>query len=78
MVHASAMAPWRLTNPYVGRNPVTPQLAEGPRMDPEVSEPIPNGTNPAATAMPVPLDDPPDQCPGFQGFLPGPCRDAEG
>ena len=30
-------------------------------IEPDVSEPIANGTRPAATAAPEPLDEPPDQ-----------------
>src|SRR5438552_13786347 len=61
IVQASAIAPWRLTSPYVGRNPVTPQYAAGVRIEPDVSDPIANGTRPAATAAPGPLDEPPLQ-----------------
>src|SRR5262245_41432122 len=57
-VQLSAMAPWRLMRPYVGRKPLTPQYAEGVRIEPEVSEPMAKGTRPAATAAPGPLDDP--------------------
>ncbi len=53
-----------------------PQYAEGVRMDPEVSEPIANGTRPAATALPEPLDEPPDQQDRSQGFSPGPKSEA--
>src|SRR5215813_13977906 len=60
-VQLSAIAPWRLTRPYVGRNPVTPQNAEGVRIEPEVSEPMAKGTSPAATEAPGPLEDPPLQ-----------------
>src|SRR5947207_15852505 len=35
MVHASAIAPWRLTRPYVGLRPVTPQYAAGVRIEPD-------------------------------------------
>src|SRR3989449_4940561 len=76
MVQASAIAPWRLTKPYVGRSPVMPQYADGVRIDPDVSEPMANGVSPAATAMPDPLEDPPDQRERSQGFNPGPVNDA--
>ena len=33
--------------------------AEGPRIEPEVSEPMASGTRPAATAAPEPLEEPP-------------------
>src|SRR5438477_3624117 len=75
-VQQSAIAPWRLTAPYVGRSPLTPQNDDGVRIEPEVSLPIANGTSPAPTAAPGPLDDPPDQNSGFQGERPGPVNDA--
>ena len=40
MLHDSAMAPWRLTLPKVGRRPVTPHLVDGETIEPQVSEPI--------------------------------------
>src|SRR5258708_11211939 len=61
MVQASAIAPWRLTRPYVGRRPVTPQYAAGVRIEPDVSEPIAHRTSPAATAAPGPELEPPLQ-----------------
>src|ERR1035437_8584967 len=60
-VQQSAIAPCRLTRPYVGRRPATPENAAGGRMEPEASEPIENPTRPAAVAAPGPEDDPPDQ-----------------
>src|SRR5438477_11033095 len=77
-VHESAIAPLRDTSPYVGRSPVTPQYADGVPIEPDVSEPIANGTSPAPTAAPEPLDDPPDQCSMFHGLRPGPWSDALG
>ena len=71
-VQHSAIAPCRLTRPYVGRKPVTPQKDAGVRIEPEVSEPIANGTSPAATAAPGPLDDPPLQNCVFHGVSPAP------
>src|SRR5260370_9030616 len=59
MVQESAIAPWRLTRPYVGLRPVTPQYAAGVRIEPDVSEPIANATSPAATAAPAPHLEPP-------------------
>ena len=53
-------------------------LIEGVRMDPDVSEPSANGTKPAATALPDPLEEPPDQRVRSQGFNPGPNIDAAG
>ena len=77
-VHDRAIAPCRLTRPYVGRSPVTPQKAAGVPIEPDVSEPMAHGTRPAATAEPDPLEEPPDQRSMFQGFRPGPCSDALG
>src|SRR5258708_5874895 len=77
-VEESAIAPRRLTSPYVGRRPVTPQYALGVRIDPEVSEPSANVTNPAEVAAADPLDDPPLQRVRSHGFNPGPVCDAEG
>src|SRR5688500_11396332 len=76
IVHDSAIAPWRLTAPYVGRSPLTPENEAGVMIDPEVSLPIANGTSPAATAAAGPLDDPPDQNAVFHGVRPGPVNDA--
>jgi hypothetical protein len=76
IVHESAIAPARLTRPYVGRNPVTPEKAAGVMMEPHVSEPMANGTSPAATAAPGPLDEPPLQYSRFHGVFPGPVNDA--
>ena len=42
----------------MGLIPAMPQNAAGPRMEPPVSEPVPPSTSPAATAAPVPEDDP--------------------
>src|SRR5271169_5900105 len=58
MEYESAMAPWRLTRPYVGRRPVTPQNADGQTIEPQVSEPIANAASPAATIAPEPEDEP--------------------
>src|SRR2546427_261169 len=54
----SAIAPCRDTRPNVGRSPETPQKDDGHRIDPQVSEPMANGTRPAATAAPAPDDEP--------------------
>src|SRR5688572_994421 len=59
--HDRAIAPWRLTRPYVGRSPVTPLNAEGVVIEPHVSLPIANGTSAALTAAPGPDEDPPAQ-----------------
>src|ERR1051326_1684467 len=39
--------------------PARQQNAEGPRIEPPVSLPVPPSTRPAATEAPVPLDEPP-------------------
>src|ERR1035438_5697561 len=61
MVQLSAMAPVRGTKPKVGRSPVSPHRVEGDEMDPSVSEPIAKATQPAATALAEPAEDPLDQ-----------------
>src|SRR5881392_156038 len=68
MLQASAMQPWRLMRPNVGRNPVAPQRVHGETMLPSVSVPIANPTNPAATVAEEPADEPLDPCLEFQGF----------
>jgi hypothetical protein len=68
------MAPCRLTRPYVGRSPVTPQNAAGNWIEPQVSEPMANGTRPAPTAEPEPLELPPDQRARSHGERPGPVK----
>ena len=52
------MAPWRATAPKVGRCPVTPHRVEGETMEPSVSEPMANGTQPAETAAAGPAEEP--------------------
>src|SRR5439155_10624293 len=68
-VHESVIAPYRLTRPNVGRKPVTPQIVEGLRIDPLVSVPMPNATQPAAVALAGPADDPLDPSFGSHGLL---------
>jgi hypothetical protein len=48
-----------------------PHMLAGLRTDPPVSEPIAAGTNPAATAAPDPLDDPPLKWSRFHGLRAG-------
>jgi len=76
IVHESAIAPYRLTRPNVGRSPLTPQHADGNMIDPHVSVPIANGTSAAPTDAPDPLDEPPLQYCRFHGVRPGPVNDA--
>src|SRR5258708_32946305 len=47
-------------------------------MEPDVSEPSANGTSPAPTALPEPLDEPPAHLVRSHGLSPGPCRLADG
>src|SRR5689334_9216628 len=68
IVQESAMAPVRGTRPNVGRRPVVPQRVEGEEMDPSVSEPMANATQPAEVAEAEPADDPLEPCFGFQGL----------
>src|SRR5688500_8356545 len=69
IVHDSAMQPWRLMRPKVGRRPASPQRADGLRIDPLVSLPIANATQPAAVADEGPADDPLDPTAGSHGLL---------
>src|SRR5262245_19405139 len=55
--------------PKVGRSPVTPQRADGLRIDPLVSLPIEKPTSPAAVAAAGPADEPLDPSARFHGFL---------
>src|SRR6185369_1252114 len=48
----------RLTSPTVGFSPTMPLIAAGQVTDPSVSVPMARRTIPAATAAPLPLDDP--------------------
>src|ERR1044071_9965503 len=63
VVHESAIAPVRGTRPNVGRNPATPHVRDGDVIDPFVSEPMLNPTQPAAVADAGPADEPLE--PGF-------------
>src|SRR5215212_7485873 len=51
--------------------PVMPQNDAGPRIEPPVSDPSDAGINPAASAAPEPLDDPPVKCARFHGLRAG-------
>ena len=48
--------------------PVAPQRVLGDDMDPSVSVPIANPTQPAATALALPAEDPDEPCFLFQGL----------
>src|ERR1700719_2549290 len=68
IVQANAIAPVRGTKPKVGRKPVVPQRVEGDEIDPSVSEPIANATQPLAVAEADPADEPLEPSLLFQGF----------
>src|SRR5918996_2375314 len=68
-VHDSAMQPWRLMRPNVGRSPARPQRADGLRIEPLVSVPMPNATHPAAVADDGPAEEPLEPCDKFHGFF---------
>src|SRR5579862_8830318 len=68
MVQLRPMAPNRLTLPYVGLRPATPQVAEGDTIDPRVSVPIENPTSPADVAEAGPAEDPLELSSILQGF----------
>src|SRR4029078_12482813 len=69
---AKATRTYRLTRPYVGFTPTTPQNAAGCRTEPPVSEPSAMGTTPEATAAAAPPAGPPGTRRGSMGFLVGP------
>ena len=52
------MPPCRLTRPNVGRSALRPHSRAGDTIDPDVSVPMPNATQPAAVADDGPADDP--------------------
>jgi hypothetical protein len=60
MLQESAIAPVRGTNPNVGRNPVTPHRVDGEEIEPSVSVPMLNPTQPAAVAEAGPAEEPLD------------------
>src|ERR1700728_1187714 len=68
MVQLSAMAPVRGTKPKVGRRAVTPQRVEGDEMEPRVSDPMENATQPAEVADAGPAEEPLEPCLGFHGL----------
>src|SRR5438552_18432697 len=63
----SGATPYLLTRPKVGLMPVTPQKAEGIRIDPPVSEPVAPRNSPAAS----PAAEPPLEPPGMQSRFHG-------
>ena len=65
---ASGITPSIGSMPCVGFSPVTPQHAAGSRTEPPVSEPSAANACRAATAAPLPLEEPPVTCAAFQGL----------
>jgi len=68
VVQDSAIAPVRGTRPKVGRNPEMPHVRAGDVIEPFVSEPIANPTQPDAVAEAGPADEPLDPVSVFHGF----------
>src|SRR3954464_7677760 len=68
IVQESAIAPVRGTRPNVGRNPLSPHTRDGDVIEPLVSEPIENATQPAAVADAGPADEPLDPVSAFHGL----------
>src|SRR4029077_14221187 len=64
----TGMTPSRLTRPYVGLRPTTPQKAAGMRIEPPVSVPMEPWQSPAETAAADPLDEPPGVLVGSHGL----------
>lgn len=62
------MAPVRGTRRYVGRSPVQPQRVLGEEIEPSVSDPMLNATQPAAVAEAEPAEDPLEPWAGFHGL----------
>src|ERR1700743_3473153 len=60
--------PARLTSPTVGFNPTTPFTAAGQVTEPSVSVPIAASTSPAATAAPLPEEEPHGSRSSAKGF----------
>src|SRR3954470_14045088 len=58
VVHDSAIAPVRGTRPNVGRKPATPHVLDGEVIEPFVSDPMLNPTQPAAVADAGPAEEP--------------------
>src|SRR6185312_2784359 len=58
MLQLRAIAPYLLTRPNDGRNPVTPHSVDGETIEPNVSDPMAKGRQPALTADAEPADEP--------------------
>ena len=70
-LEAKAIRPERLTRPYVGFMPTTPQSAAGWRIEPPVSVPSAIIASPAATAAALPPELPPGTRSRSQGLRVG-------
>src|SRR5262245_38509205 len=68
-VHASTIPPYRLTRPNVGRSALRPHSVAGETIDPCVSVPMPNATQPAAVADDGPAEESLEPRAVFQGFF---------
>src|SRR5438105_5311863 len=68
ILQESAIAPVLGTRPNDGRNPVHPQRVDGDEIEPSVSDPMLNATQPAAVAEAGPAEDPLDPCFLFHGL----------
>src|SRR5688572_26523149 len=61
------MMPYNETRPMVGLSPVRFWAFDGAVIDPPVWVPVPEVASRPATAVPVPVDEPPGLVPGFIG-----------
>ena len=75
-VRESGTMPSPLASPRVPRSPASAWCAEGMRIDPQVSLPMPKAPKLAATAAPVPPLDPPGLRSGSYGLRVWPPREA--
>src|SRR5438045_376077 len=66
---ASTMPPCRVTRPKVGRSAESPHSVVGLVIEPLVSVPMPNATQPAAVAEAGPADEPLELRVVFHGFF---------
>src|SRR5580765_5468115 len=71
-IHDSPVSGPLLTRPRLGFSPTRPHSLAGMRIDPPPSLAWATGTSPAATAAAEPPDEPPVECPMFQGLRQAP------
>src|SRR4051812_28174424 len=69
MLQLKAIAPYLLTLPNDGRKPVSPHSVDGDTIEPNVSDPIAKGKQPALTLDAGPADEPLEPRVISQGFL---------